>query len=399
MKRTSFFRLPVCLGVSAAVVLLHAAIGSAQLPPPGGGDASLNGPSGGESGSFRGGSPGGGPGGGGRGSRGDGAAGGREGGTPPPSPGGPPGGGGAPAAKPQIISFAGSDGRWAWLRRVGETVELFQGTAAGEKTLLAKGSDWREVALTGETAWLLRSEGGRGELLSLPIGAPGTPKAELTGLRAPQGLLAEGDRLFWLERAEGAPLGPVFIPAAASGLRLMTRQAGQTRVLSEWPAAEIPPGEMLGFTPGTRVVGLGDGAVFVQETGITSTTYYRVPETGGEAQRVAAASGMQQGVVHESVLYWTAPSEEASNFDVTASIHRLRPGGKPETLTDWLRMPVALLKYRGGVAVSAEGLFRLPEQLGPAELIDARAMIPGGTTSDGTHIVLLHEADGPLQAQ
>lgn len=319
-------------------------------------------------------------------------------GAPGPGPGGPgagipgPGGpGGAPApARATVLAFAADGDRWAWLKRAGTSVELLAGGPGGARTSIAKGRGWTEVALEGESAWLLRKEGTRGALLKIQLAPGGREETVLDSLLSPGALRAHAGRVYWLEMPPSQPRF-AFVPTAGSITRLKCREAsGETRELGAWPGGG-PDGPAAG-----DLIGFTSDAAFVRIRRLTSTELVRLPLAGGAPARVAAENGTPSAVIHAGSLYWTAPSPEAMPESLLECVRRLPLTGESGTapvVADWLPPVGTLISVGDSVYDLAEGLYRIPARPGAAAFL--RRAHSGRAASDGSHAVLLDEGEDP----
>jgi len=288
----------------------------------------------------------------------------------------------------RIYSFAGQRGRWVWLRGTGPEIALVTGGPGLSPSLRGKAPGWVEVAMEGNQAWLLQSRGGAGALLRVPQEAGAAPEPAVTGLRHPSGLLAAEGRVFWIEH-DGPPFpGLTYIPAAGPTGRLMCRESGgQVREIGRWPAGVLQP------QPGD-LVGTAGGAVYVRSRRATSTDFLRVPLDGGPVRRFAGEEGWQRAVLAGSRIYWTAASEEASNYETTVCVRRME-GDRPVTVTDWLSLTGSFFVVGGAPYYSTQGgVFRIPDRLGPARFV--RPLSFPFAASDGTTVVGLLGAEPPV---
>jgi hypothetical protein len=298
----------------------------------------------------------------------------------------PPGAAGG--RKPSIIAFASDGGAWVWLKQAGGEVELYRGGAGSPRSLVARGQDWREVALLESAAWLLqRPEGAsRGALLRADLAGGSAPAPVLGDLDNPTGLRASGGRLFWIETGVPALPGLPFLPAAGPMARLRCREAsGQVRSLAEWSAGTAGPGD---------VTGLAGDAAYVRVRRPVSTEFLRVPLAGGLPTRVCSETGGQQALLWRDGFYWSAISDEAPGVPLIC-VRRVPVGrgAAPETVCDWLPPRGTLLGLRDGLYFVSNSLYRLPGRLAPPQ--ELRPAPDGPAATDGSVVVLLGEREGP----
>jgi hypothetical protein len=301
------------------------------------------------------------------------------------------------------VDFAAEPGRWAWIRASDSETEL-RVLEKGAERVVAKGRGWTRVALAGDTAWVLESRGGRGALLRVAL-AGGQPEREASDLGSPLDVLAHGDRVYWTEAVPAVDAGFLFVPSVGPRTRLKVREAsGTIRTLGEWPglapAARSPVTDnLLGVArnlapgPGSEdLLGVAREAVYVRQRRLVSTEFLRVPLAAGEPLRVASEPGDQNGVVAGEYLYWTAPSEEAENFDMISCVRRAGPDGVTETVTDWLDGPGVLGLLDGAPHFISDWLYRLPDRLAPSPIAGRVLAYPAAT--DGKNVVSLG-GEGP----
>jgi hypothetical protein len=255
---------------------------------------------------------------------------------------------------------------------------------------VAKGRGWTELALDGDTAWLLAREGSKGSLLRTALSPGSAPSVERPGLEQPVGLWAGGGRLAWVEMQPAVSPGLEFVPSTGAVARVFLREtSGQTRPVGEWPVGEAPakqaPASVLGF--------LGPD-LCLQVTRLVTTEFVRFPLAGGAPTRLAAEAGARQGLIREGVLYWTAPSEEATPTSSLACLRRLQDG-KPVLQSEWLVPGGQLASIPEGLFYGVPaGLYRLPAG---AELPEPVAYLaPGALTSDGRSLVLRPVTGAPV---
>ena len=267
----------------------------------------------------------------------------------------------SPASGPQLLDYAIGLGGAVWLKGTARAAELWHAPSGGRPVVIASGPEWHDVALGPEAAWVFQRTGAVSRLLRVPLQANATPTQAFAGPERADGLFAEGERLYWVEAAAGPQPGFSFVPVVAPTVRLRVRETtGQVRTVAGWPGGELPSGGA------GEVIGTAEGAVYVRHDRLTSTEFLRVHPDSGEWDRVAAEQGVQQGLLHDGVLYWTAESEEANSAGVYC-VRRQRPDGEPALLTDWLPNRGALREAGGRVYYVADAIYRLPDRLAPPE--------------------------------
>lgn len=295
---------------------------------------------------------------------------------------------GAPAApRSHIAGFTANQGAWAWIKEKGVESELYTGGPGRQPVLVARGSGWTELALSGGECWILSR--GAGTLLRSSLQPNSTPEVVLSRLSSPGGLHVAGSTLFWLE-AIGSPT-LAFVPSAGPRLSVRSRGAGgQVQTLGEWPGSRAPAG----LPESGDVIGVAADSLYLRVRRSASTEFvrFRLP-AGGVGERVAAELSQQQGLLHDGRLYWTAPSEEAPFDTGIRSIRRLTATGAAETLTDWMPGAGSLVELNGSACIAATRLYRLPSNPAPAELTGHLPF--GALTGDGTAVISLEGPDAP----
>lgn len=208
-----------------------------------------------------------------------------------------------------------------------------------------------------------------------PGSAP--PRSLRQGLRAPRGLLATREHLYWVETrpapVPGIACVPVLQPLSLIYRANLDGEAPALLAVSESDEAHFPG----------RLMGERDGQLYwLQHSGQQYqhpiTTVSRVPVQGGPAEQMARAEGLQEALVVGSTLYWTAPSEEISPPGAGRSVRCLPlAGGEARTLTDWLS-PRGALGMIGGRVVYCDQttVWRIPSRLGEAQPVAKFAQNP-----------------------
>lgn len=278
-----------------------------------------------------------------------------------------------------IRSFNAEGDRWAWVRD-GAEPEAWVGGPSGSPRKLSPGVRPLEAVVSGSEVWVLGTQGNSGALVRLD--AAGAASPVVPNLARPGGLLARGGRLFWIDARPAALSRLPFLLAGSSMWRVMAREAdGRVRTLAEYPCSTFPePGDVLDEY---------QGALLVRMHRKTSTEILRVPLDGGEPVRLLAEEGAQACRVIQGVLYWTAPSEEASPISNIRCIKRLSPAGKAELVAEWVPGPGTLADLGGKPAYLANSLYRLTDRL---DLPTVERELPGHAVTDGRRLILL---DGP----
>ena len=323
-----------------------------------------------------------------------GGGGGPPGGGGRPGAGGPPGGPDAPAEEPEappppIIAFTGNDGRWAWLKQAGESVELYVGGANEPARRLGASAGWHDLALDGEDVWLLDAEGDTSDLVRVAYSG-GEPEVVVSSIPAPTGLMAEGGGAYWVETSPGLRPEASFIPAVGPTSRLRYHDgADSPRTLAEWSAGLRPDT----VPSGGDIIGATAEGVYVRTLRLMCTEIWLVPLEGGQPTRVVSAGGLQVATLRGGELYWTTPSEEAEPSAGVVSVRRRAPGQEAETVTDWLPGGGKLLTVASKVYYAHYELYRVPSRLGPPRFI--RVVPYGGAAADGRRVISLGGADAP----
>lgn len=285
-------------------------------------------------------------------------------------------------------TFSGQDGTWAWLQRYGVRDTLLGRRQQGGEFQIATGRDWEELAVDGETVWILERSGSAGSLLRVTLAPGANPLTVRAGLREPGGLLAQNGRVYWLE-TDLPPSGtPTYVPTTGPTLRLQVREkSGAVRTLGTWPGGS----DIRRVAAAGDLIGEAGGAVWVRVRRSGSTELVRFPLAGSGPERVAGVLGIQQAVLRGTELFWTAPSPEAAQAG-RVSVYRLGSKG-PELVTDWLPKEGTLLPTTGGIYYAQDQIYRVatPGRL-PRPLRQIRA---DRTATDGTSVVLLTDSVAP----
>ena len=281
--------------------------------------------------------------------------------------------------------LAAAGGRWAWLGRSGDEVELAMGGPGAGRTSLARGRDWEQLAVDGNAAWILRRRNGQGALLQVALAPNAMPAELVTGIENPISLLSQGGSVYWIEHPQPAGAVLPFVPAMLPPARLRVREAsGQARTVAEWPLPAPQPGTAP--DPG-RLVAVANGGAYLEIHRPASTEFLRVDLASGEVRRLAMETGTQYSVQWGDHLYWTARSDEAMPTAGLGCVRRAGAAGEPEVVTDWLPGNGILLGLPDGVYYLGHELFRLPSQRGQSQYL--RAAPPGAATTDGKGAILV----------
>ncbi len=290
-----------------------------------------------------------------------------------------------------IIAFSAADHRWSWLQDRGDTVELLERAGDGAARSLGSDPHWVDLAADGDDLWVLRRDGGRGTLFGRHESSG--PVAEVApALSSPGGLRAAGGTVYWIE-SESAPtpvLPYVAALAGAAHLRSLT-PGGRPRTLATWWGGTAPgPGDLIEVDPPFAYVRVRRDA---------STEFLRIPLAGGDAVRLAAEDGPQEGVASNGAFYWTSDSEEGNRPGILRCVHRLGPDGTRETVTDWLPGAGTLHSTGRGLVYLAvrtnAGEYEVPSHLALPRLVRE---LPGASTLDGAAVILLETPDAPRVA-
>jgi len=328
-----------------------------------------------------------------------------------PGPAGPPG------APPQtfIISFDSEGDRWAWIEyRSGEITLLTRDQPGGTgsaappaKSIAAGRGAWMEVALAGQTTWLLARSGKLGELLRLEPGKQ-KPDRVLAGLSNPGGLLTHDGRLYWIEVSPRLP-GLPGVPAAGPTCSLKELEGSRARTVATWPGAEggradrlTIIGNPLGLGTANQdpvrpdrgdIVGISGDRVFIRSRRPLSTDFFGVSLKTGKTERLASEGGVQTAALRGQTLFWTAPSEEAVLRLSMRCVKRLGPNG-PEKLTEWLPGGGNLVATDRRIVYVVGGVYVIPESLGPPSY--RGEVVTAEVASDGRRVILLAGRGAPM---
>lgn len=287
-------------------------------------------------------------------------------------------------------TFSGQDGTWAWLQRYGVRDTLFGRGQQGGEFQIATGKDWEELAVDGDTVWVLERNGSVGSLLRVALTPGANPQTVRTGLHEPGGLLAQNGRVYWLQTDLPSSGTPTYVPTTGPMLRLQVREkSGAVRTLGAWPGGS----DIQRVGAAGDLIGEAGGAVWARVRRRCSTELVRFPLTGSGPERVVGALGTQQAVLRGTELFWTAPSPEAAQAG-RVSVYRLGSKG-PELVTDWLPKEGTLLSAAGGIYYAQDQLYRVATPGGlPRPLRQIRA---DRTATDGTSVVQLTESMAPTR--
>jgi hypothetical protein len=239
------------------------------------------------------------------------------------------------------------DGAWYWLEQPKKApARLVRAGDSGMKAIATAEALPRYAVENGKLLWSAR-QGGRWTIFAAAADGSGQ-RALWDGAEEPMGLtLAEG-RAYWLHRVPApVPDGAPFPTLSASlDVQSMSQDGGLVTTVGHlW---EPDDGEVLG---------LHDNALYVSvyrhgQPGCFSI--YRIAQ-GAPAVRIAGESGRSTALLtHDGVVYWLAPSREATNAYCLRRIDSRRNGGQTETLSDWL--PTLSTLYETTHGVLCDGL-------------------------------------------
>ncbi len=242
------------------------------------------------------------------------------------------------AARPEPIGVAAAvpvspaqrAGVWYWLEKPnGPKARLVRLTGAAGVPLVEADKVTSFDADDKGAAWVAKH--GAEWRVEVSSSAGGDARAVWTGQTEPHGVCLAGDAAYWLvPHAAAAPDSGALPPLAPTIELLRAARSGGPPAL----ACSLPNSRS------GQVLGVRDGAVYVslQRPGNPgSTVLYRVPGAGAPPERLASEPGECQALLAgDGTLYWVAPSREATSEGQAVCIRRLAPGGKPETLSDWL---------------------------------------------------------------
>jgi hypothetical protein len=300
------------------------------------------------------------------------------------------------ASRSRVCSLDVQPGRWVWLKQTGESTELLTSAGGGTPQVIARGTGWTDVALDGNTAWLLQREGDGGAVLRCPLAAGSSPSVVAGGLESPSGLKAFEGGVFWVETSPLPRNGHPGVPLLGPTARFRVRDSsGQVRTVADWPVTPGPETRSLG-SAGPRILAADRGALFASVRRPTTTEFIRVPLSGGSATRLVIESGDQSGTLRDGLFYWTGPSEEAGAGTQLTCVRRFRSDGSAETICDWLDAGGTLVACRRGLLYAHDRLFRVPNDGGVAELISGTLSLRDRVATDGSAVVGIGPHEKPL---
>ncbi len=279
----------------------------------------------------------------------------------------------------------GANGRWVALREQNGETEVVTGQRLGPPITLARGAGWAFPAVDGNAAWIARHDPAGDSVLRLDL-TGGTPPSEAVTNRAPIVALTAADgRAFWIEQPGPSPGALSFVPAALPNGKLFEcDSAGSVRLIAEAPLTHQAQENAC------SIIGVSPHSVLVQLHQLQSTEIVRFDRAAGGSLRLLMESGTQTAVLAGETLLWTAPSEESTPHSWRLCVRRVRPGGVPETIAEWLPGGGMLMALREGVYYAGNRLHRLPDQLDEAEAL--RLLPSGSPATDGEMIYLFSGA-------
>lgn len=259
-----------------------------------------------------------------------------------------------PPAMTAIASASGavadarwSDGDWFWIETRPEKAPRLVRVSGGRETEVVSDPGLTTYAAAkGQVAYVLPK--AREWALFVSSAASGGAREIVTVPTQPHGILFDGDRLLWLDQTE--PLLDAAPPIPPLGAR--------TRLMSV-PLSGGTPVELARVMEPLAggVVGVADGKVVFtayRHGQPGGTAIYRTKSQAGGAERIAAVAGLQTAVVSSNgLIYWTAPSAEASNSSRTVCVHVAGARGV-FTTADWL-------DGYGRLQATPKGVFYLEE--------------------------------------
>jgi hypothetical protein len=214
---------------------------------------------------------------------------------------------------------------WMWIERPanqkarlvrvdgGQTRDLAAADAITSFDSDGKTTVW--IARDGNT-WLIQLEGSQAPLFRGPS--------------EPKGLCIAGGRLYWTLPTRSVVPGNVYSPGLAPKLTVISQEisGGAPFVVAELLESDGTP------------LGVRGNDLYVQafRPGYPgSTVIYQIPSKGGAAERIVGESQRYRALLtSDGDLYWPAESLNASNPISVSQIRRLKPGGRPETVIDWV---------------------------------------------------------------
>ncbi|MCC6442611.1 MAG: hypothetical protein IT210_04025 [Armatimonadetes bacterium] len=233
---------------------------------------------------------------------------------------------------------------------------------------LASAPDITGFALHGDRIFYLeRSPNGSGALKQVPLSG-GTAQTFRSDVPGPQDLMLDDQFLFWGTKRTPSGLWQKMPQIAAASPRILLKTMPFTGNVPK----DLAVLGTTGARDAIRFLGSDDKNIYfmlrrVQTLREGSTLFYRIPKSGGPAERLAVVSGMQTGIYTGDSFYYTAPSEEASSPLSYASVMKLKPDGTSELLTDWLPSAGTLRQDGPLLYYQAEGgLWQIPRAFGAA---------------------------------
>lgn len=260
---------------------------------------------------------------------------------------------GRQAQKPVLLGHAQGvptsiqrhDGAWYWLEQTKATgTHLMRAADSGIKTLATAEALPRYAVENGKVIWSAR----QGERWTIFIAAAdgSSPRALWSGPEEPIGLTLSEGRVCWLHRVPApAPDGAPF-PTLSASFDLLTMSQDGGAVTTAGRIWEPDDAEVLGSH---------DNALYVsayRHGRSSSFRIYRISQ-GAPAVRIAGENGQRMALLtRDGVIYWLAPSREATNAECLRRIDSRRNGGRAETLSDWLPAQSTLYETAHGVVCS-----------------------------------------------
>ena len=236
-----------------------------------------------------------------------------------------------------------------------------------QPSVLLQAYDIRSIALTDTSLYVLSETGPEEDsgVMSCVDLSSGAPRLTERGLRRPQGLAIDGDKVYWTEsrsaRAEAMVHVPIMKPVNA--IRVGPRPS---------------EGKLVGLTEGSephftgQLVGVRQGQLYWSEhlgwefVG-GATLMKRGGSAGKDPELLGRAVGRNVAALDGDRLYWTAYSQEMDKPSSGRVVQRMDLGSSSvDTITDWLSGGGALVCCRGtAYYVGAGRLWRVPQQLDP----------------------------------
>jgi len=254
----------------------------------------------------------------------------------------------------EMAALPAGDGGWvAWLEREGEDTRLLSLRRGGRETrVVLESPGMSGLAVAGGEAFVTRRRDagrGRGAAEFLRVDLESGAAREVAALPWPaEQVVFDNGFLLWREYRE-SPLSEVpFVVAAAPVHVIRTRREGS----GEMATVAVIAGGTKSRPGGVSLVGAAGGYGYWverrREEGAGSTVIRRVALPQGRPETLVRERGLQEAVLVEEALLWTAPSLEAVDEHLYAAVKRLPfDSSEPEAVADWLEADGELLACDG----------------------------------------------------